>query len=278
MRSARWVALALAIATALLLVAGGSRRRAARRDRRARRREIVWNIRAPRVVMALLVGSPAWRSPERSCRAPWATRSPTPALVGVSAGAALGAVAAVAVRRLVQHRADRRRRLHRGRGRDRCRRAVSMHDRRPEVVTLLLAGVAVTAFAGAVARCGVVAEHLGRDAVDHVLVQREPGPVDMERSRVGGPLRRRRSGPRGDHRHAPSTSCRWATAARSRRAWTCAASATARSRGDPARRRRRGRGRHDRVRRPARPARHAHGRGPSTRAPARAERSRRAHC
>ncbi len=111
--------------------------------------EIVMNIRAPRVVMAVLIGSGlglAGALMQGSLANPLAD----PALVGVSAGAALGVVAAasvgvaygtlgagaaatvgaaIAVVVVV---------------------AASLHDKRPEVVTLLLAGVAVTAFAGSV--------------------------------------------------------------------------------------------------------------------------------
>lgn len=108
--------------------------------------EIVWSIRAPRVVMALLVGSGlaiAGALMQGSLGNPLAD----PGLVGVSAGAALGAMAAVAVGasfNTVLTAAIA------------CIGAaiatvvvvsVSMRDRRPEVVTLLLAGVAVTAFA-----------------------------------------------------------------------------------------------------------------------------------
>ncbi|MDI1289854.1 MAG: iron chelate uptake ABC transporter family permease subunit, partial [bacterium] len=108
--------------------------------------EIIWNIRAPRVAMALLVGGGlglAGVLMQGSLGNPLAD----PGLVGVSAGAALGAVIAVTVG------ASFNTVLTAGIA---CFGAgiataiivtVSMRDRRPEVVTLLLAGVAVTAFA-----------------------------------------------------------------------------------------------------------------------------------
>jgi iron complex transport system permease protein len=110
--------------------------------------EIVMSIRAPRVAMAVLVGS-GLALAGALMQGGLANPLADPALVGVSAGAALGAVAAasvgiafgtlpagiaatigaaVAVLIVV---------------------AASLHDSRPEVVTLLLAGVAVAAFAGA---------------------------------------------------------------------------------------------------------------------------------
>jgi iron complex transport system permease protein len=109
--------------------------------------QIVMSIRAPRIVMAILIGAGlglAGAVMQGALGNPLAD----PALVGVSAGAALGVVAAasigvafgslgaglaatigaaIAVIVVV---------------------AASLHDSRPEVVTLLLAGVAVTAFAG----------------------------------------------------------------------------------------------------------------------------------
>lgn len=110
--------------------------------------EIVLSIRAPRVAMAVLVGS-GLALAGALMQGGLANPLADPALVGVSAGAALGAVtaasvgiafgtlpagvaatigAAVAVLIVV---------------------AASLHDSRPEVVTLLLAGVAVAAFAAA---------------------------------------------------------------------------------------------------------------------------------
>ena len=110
--------------------------------------EIVMSIRAPRVAMAVLVGS-GLALAGALMQGGLANPLADPALVGVSAGRALGAVAAasvgiafgtlpagvaatigaaVAVLIVV---------------------AASLHDSRPEVVTLLLAGVAVAAFAGA---------------------------------------------------------------------------------------------------------------------------------
>jgi len=137
----RWL-----IATALLVVLLAAVAIALRVGIAEPTAEIVWSIRAPRVVMALLVGSGlaiAGALMQGSLGNPLAD----PGLVGVSAGAALGAMAAVAVGasfNTVLTAAIA------------CIGAaiatvvvvsVSMRDRRPEVVTLLLAGVAVTAFA-----------------------------------------------------------------------------------------------------------------------------------
>jgi iron complex transport system permease protein len=138
-----WAALVLAIAVvaaaSIALTLGAAESSA----------EIVMNIRAPRVVMAVLVGS-GLALAGALMQGGLANPLADPALVGVSAGAALGAVtaaslgiafgtlpagvaatigAALAVLIVV---------------------AASLHDSRPEVVTLLLAGVAVAAFAGAV--------------------------------------------------------------------------------------------------------------------------------
>jgi iron complex transport system permease protein len=137
-----WAALVLVLAVvgvaALALVLGAA-------DSSA---EIVMSIRAPRVAMAVLVGS-GLALAGALMQGGLANPLADPALVGVSAGAALGAVvaaslgvafgtlpagmaatigAAIAVVIVV---------------------AASLHDSRPEVVTLLLAGVAVAAFAGA---------------------------------------------------------------------------------------------------------------------------------
>ena len=132
MSARRWI-----IATALLVVLLAAVAIALRVGIAEPTAEIVWSIRAPRVVMALLVGSGlaiAGALMQGSLGNPLAD----PGLVGVSAGAALGAMAAVAV----------------GASFNTVLTAatvvvvsVSMRDRRPEVVTLLLAGVAVTAFA-----------------------------------------------------------------------------------------------------------------------------------
>lgn len=141
MSARRWL-----IATALLVVLLAAVAIALRVGIAEPTAEIVWSIRAPRVVMALLVGSGlaiAGALMQGSLGNPLAD----PGLVGVSAGAALGAMAAVAVGasfNTVLTAAIA------------CIGAaiatvvvvsVSMRDRRPEVVTLLLAGVAVTAFA-----------------------------------------------------------------------------------------------------------------------------------
>ncbi len=107
--------------------------------------EIVWNIRAPRVAMAVLVGSGlavAGVLLQGSLANPLAD----PALVGVSSGAALGAVVAVAVGSSYNSLLT---------SAIACLVAivglavvvaVSWRGGQPEVVTLLLAGVAVTAF------------------------------------------------------------------------------------------------------------------------------------
>ncbi len=111
--------------------------------------QIVWEIRAPRVAMALLIGAglgTAGALMQGSLGNPLAD----PALVGISAGAALATVAAAGVGLTFGTL---------GAGAAATLGAAvaaavvvlaSQHDGRPEVVTLLLAGVAVTAFAGAV--------------------------------------------------------------------------------------------------------------------------------
>lgn len=111
--------------------------------------QIVWEIRAPRVAMALLIGAGlgvAGALMQGSLGNPLAD----PALVGISAGAALATVAAAGVGLTFGSL---------GAGAAATIGAAvaaavvvlaSQHDGRPEVVTLLLAGVAVTAFAGAV--------------------------------------------------------------------------------------------------------------------------------
>ena len=91
MSARRWL-----IATALLLVLLAAVAIALRVGIAEPTAEIVWSIRAPRVVMALLVGSGlaiAGALMQGSLGNPLAD----PGLVGVSAGAALGAMAAVAV-------------------------------------------------------------------------------------------------------------------------------------------------------------------------------------
>lgn len=111
--------------------------------------QIIWNIRAPRVVMALLVGSGlalAGVLMQGSLSNPLAD----PGLVGVSAGAALGAVVAVGFGAAFNTPVTSIAACLGAAGATAIVVAVSLHDRRPEVVTLLLAGVAVTAFAGAV--------------------------------------------------------------------------------------------------------------------------------
>ena len=110
--------------------------------------EIVLNIRAPRVAMAILIGSGlaiAGAVMQGSLANPLAD----PALVGVSAGAALGAVAGAAVGiGFGTLPAGLAATLGAGMAMT-VVVATSMRDDRPEVVTLLLAGVAVTAFTAA---------------------------------------------------------------------------------------------------------------------------------
>ena len=111
--------------------------------------EIVWNIRAPRIVMAILIGSGlalAGVLMQGSLGNPLAD----PALVGVSAGAALGGVIAVALGSSFNTGFTAFGACLGATGAMAIVIAVSLHDYRPEVVTLLLAGVAVTAFASAV--------------------------------------------------------------------------------------------------------------------------------
>ncbi len=111
--------------------------------------EIVMSIRAPRVAMAVLVGS-GLALAGALMQGGLANPLADPALVGVSAGAALGAVAAASVGHRLRHPARGHRRHHRRRASPSLIVvAASLHDSRPEVVTLLLAGVAVAAFAGA---------------------------------------------------------------------------------------------------------------------------------
>lgn len=108
--------------------------------------EIIWNIRAPRVVMALLVGGGlglAGVLMQGSLGNPLAD----PGLVGVSAGAALGAVIAVSIGASFNTVLTAAIACIGAGLATAIIVAVSMRDRRPEVVTLLLAGVAVTAFA-----------------------------------------------------------------------------------------------------------------------------------
>ena len=108
--------------------------------------EVVWRIRAPRVAMALLVGAGlalAGVLMQGSLGNPLAD----PGLVGVSAGAALGAVIAVTVGASFNTVLTAAISCVGAAIATAIVVAVSMRERRPEVVTLLLAGVAVTAFA-----------------------------------------------------------------------------------------------------------------------------------
>lgn len=108
--------------------------------------QIVWNIRAPRVAMALLVGGGlgiAGALMQGSLGNPLAD----PGLVGISAGAALGSVIAVAVGASFNTVLTAAAACIGAAIAMVIIVATSVRDRRPEVVTLLLAGVAVTAFA-----------------------------------------------------------------------------------------------------------------------------------
>ena len=110
--------------------------------------EIVLNIRAPRVVMAVLIGS-GLAIAGAVMQGALANPLADPALVGVSAGAALGAVAAAAVG-IAFGTLPAGLAATLGAGATMVVVvASSMRDSRPEVVTLLLAGVAVTAFTAA---------------------------------------------------------------------------------------------------------------------------------
>ena len=110
--------------------------------------QIVWEIRAPRVVMALLIGAGlglAGALMQGSLGNPLAD----PALVGISAGAALAAVAGAALGLTFGSLAVGLVATVGAAIAAAVVVAASQNDGRPEVVTLLLAGVAVTAFAGA---------------------------------------------------------------------------------------------------------------------------------
>lgn len=141
---ARWVWAALALAVAVVAV-GGIALTLGAADSSS---EIVMNIRAPRVAMAVLIGS-GLALAGALMQGGLANPLADPALVGVSAGAALGAVAAAAVGIAFGT-------LPAGIAATVGAAlavvvvvAASLRESRPEVVTLLLAGVAVAAFAGA---------------------------------------------------------------------------------------------------------------------------------
>ena len=107
--------------------------------------EVVWNIRAPRIAMAVIVGAGlavAGALMQGSLGNPLAD----PALVGVSGGAALGTVAAVALGGAFNTGFASLAACLGAAGAVAVVVGVSIRDSRPEVVTLLLAGVAVTAF------------------------------------------------------------------------------------------------------------------------------------
>ncbi len=144
MRS-RWALLAVLLAIVLVIAAGI----ALEVGIASTSSQIVWNIRAPRVVMAILIGSGlavAGALMQGSLSNPLAD----PALVGVSAGAALGAVVAVGLGASFSTAVTSVAASVGAAAAIAVVVAVSLHEMRPEVVTLLLAGVAVTAFAGAV--------------------------------------------------------------------------------------------------------------------------------
>lgn len=135
----QWVALALALALILAVAAALLIGVAATSP------EVVWNIRAPRIAMAVIVGAGlavAGALMQGSLGNPLAD----PALVGVSGGAALGTVAAVAVGGAFNTGFASLAACIGAAGAVAVVVAVSVRDSRPEVVTLLLAGVAVTAF------------------------------------------------------------------------------------------------------------------------------------
>jgi iron complex transport system permease protein len=138
----RWLLVAAVLALALVIAVIV----ALRTGVAASTNEIIWNIRAPRVAMALLVGGGlglAGVLMQGSLGNPLAD----PGLVGVSAGAALGAVIAVTVGASFNTGLTAAVACIGAAIATVIIVAVSMRDRRPEVVTLLLAGVAVTAFA-----------------------------------------------------------------------------------------------------------------------------------
>jgi iron complex transport system permease protein len=144
MRS-RWALLAVLLAIVLVVAAAV----ALQIGVAATSPEIIWNIRAPRVVMAVLIGSGlavAGALMQGSLSNPLAD----PALVGVSAGAALGAVVAVGLGASFSTGVTSVAASLGAAAAIAVVVAVSLHEMRPEVVTLLLAGVAVTAFSGAV--------------------------------------------------------------------------------------------------------------------------------
>lgn len=111
--------------------------------------EVVLSIRAPRIAMAIVVGgglAVAGVLMQGSLGNPLAD----PALVGISGGAALGAVAAVALGASFNTGLASLAASLGAAGAVAVVVAVSIRGSRPEIVTLLLAGVAVTAFTTAV--------------------------------------------------------------------------------------------------------------------------------
>jgi iron complex transport system permease protein len=136
-----WIALLLAIALGAISLAALTLGAAETTS------QIVMNIRAPRIVMAVLIGAGlglAGAAMQGSLGNPLAD----PALVGVSAGAALGVVAAASIGVALGSLGAGLAATIGAAAAVVVVVAASFHDSRPEVVTLLLAGVAVTAFAG----------------------------------------------------------------------------------------------------------------------------------
>ena len=108
----------------------------------------LWEVRFPRVVLAILVGA-ALGCAGRCCRACSPIPLAEPGVIGVSAGAAVGAQRRHRGRRRVHGRVDGGRgRLVAGLITTVAVYILARHEGRTEVVTLVLTGVAVNAFAG----------------------------------------------------------------------------------------------------------------------------------
>lgn len=107
--------------------------------------DIVWNIRAPRVAMAIAIGA-GLAVAGALMQGALANPLADPAIVGLSSGAALGAVIAVAIGASFSTALTALAACMGGAVSLAVAVAIALRDRRPEVVTLLLAGVAVTAF------------------------------------------------------------------------------------------------------------------------------------
>lgn len=118
--------------------------------------EIVLSIRAPRIALAIVVGAglaAAGVLLQGSLRNPLAD----PALVGISAGAALGSVAAAAVGVAFGSFTSAVAATVAAGAATAIVVWASLRDGRPEVVTILLSGIAVSAFAAAVVAMAVTA-------------------------------------------------------------------------------------------------------------------------